>query len=476
MRTLHRRFAVLGCLLCTLLLGNAAPAAAQTANSTVDINTLTHLYEAWLQDQSNEWINKRIEDERADIRKLLEADIRTTLGITAEAEPISQTEDILRSQERQQKIVSSIEEQLSEWDVDLDLLQTEEEKVYLDPKTKSGATKVPFATTESHGELLAKRAVIEERIAVLQSLLPIQKDKLRKLSTREWQIQFQGIFSIVAYGLAIFLVVLAERTTRKKLLSRISDANKRYVVTKSYTPFVYICTGMIILSSILTEHPNVVTSLAIIGAGIAVALQDIVKDFMGWIMIVQRNIFIVGNRITIENHTGEVIDIGMLRFKLLEVGTGDPNVIVLEHTGKSVSLPNALVLSSPVVNHNSTSDFVKAEMRIVITFESDRKKAEEIITNILKEETEEFYQAEVRQQAKRTRMYYLSLQPIGMKVYKNIIGSGFEFTLRFSVPIGLQRPVISDLATKIMDAIDAEPSVELAYDTLRIIPTPPGSI
>ena len=61
-------------------------------------------------------------------------------------------------------------------------------------------------------------------------------------------------------------------------------------------------------------------------------------------------------------------------------------------------------------------------------------------------------------------------------MYKNIIGSGFEFTLRFSVPIGLQRTVISDLATKIMDAIDAEPSVELAYDTLRIIPTPPGSI
>ena len=475
MRTLHRRFAVLGCLLCTLLLGNAAPAAAQTANSTVNIDTLTHLYEAWLQDQSNEWINRRIEDERADIRKLLEEDIRTTLGITAEAEPINQTEDLLRSQERQQNIVSSIEQQLSEWDVDLDLLQTEEQNLYLDPKTKSGS-EVQFATTESHGELLAKRAVIEERIAVLQSLLPIQKDKLRKLSTREWQIQFQGVFSIVAYGLAIFLVVLAERTTRKKLLSRISDANKRYVVIKSFTAFVYICTGMIILSSILTEHPNVVTSLAIVGAGIAVALQDIVKDFMGWIMIVQRNIFIVGNRITIENHTGEVIDIGMLRFKLLEVGTGDPNVIVLEHTGKSVSLPNALVLSSPVVNHNSTSDFVKAEIRIVITFESNRKKAEEIITSILKEETEEFYQAEVRQQAKRTRMYYLSLQPIGMKVYKNITGSGFEFTLRFSVPIGLQRTVISDLATKIMDAIDAEPSVELAYDTLRIIPTPPGSV
>ena len=66
---------------------------------------------------------------------------------------------------------------------------------------------------------------------------------------------------------------------------------------------------MWLLSKLVSDHPNVIASLAIVGAGIAVALQDIVKDIVGWIIVLQRRLYTLGDRVSIGNHTGDVIEI-----------------------------------------------------------------------------------------------------------------------------------------------------------------------
>lgn len=206
-------------------------------------------------------------------------------------------------------------------------------------------------------------------------------------------------------------------------------------------------------------------SFAIIGAGVAIAMQDIIKDIVGWVVIHQSKLFSQGDRVSIGQKTGEVIDIGLLHSKVLEVGI--PPDGVLEQTGKVLSIPNAKVLTEALHNYHTTSDFVKAEISLAITFESNWRKTEEILTKILHEETEQYANRDQRQHSIRTRTMYVPYEPSVSNVFKTIADDGVEFALRFTVPVGKQRSIVSLLTDRILEAFEAEQDVELAYKTTR---------
>jgi small-conductance mechanosensitive channel len=272
------------------------------------------------------------------------------------------------------------------------------------------------------------------------------------------------------YATLLFLVWLFEHVVRTVVLTRIRRLEYRYAAIKVFTATVYTITVLWILSALLVRHPSIITSFAIVGAGIAIALQDVVKDILGWMMIRQHRLFTQGQRVTIGTDTGEIIDIGALRTRMLEVGTeGNP---VLERTGKILSLPNAAVLTQRVTNHSATSDFVRAEMHVTVTFESNWEKAEKILLAILEEQTGAFEEKDKRQYASRTKMYFVPKQSRGPAVHVDIAADGIDFTLRFSVPIGERRPIATQVAKEVLRRFSEHSDIELAYKTSRILSGP----
>ncbi|MBI3332303.1 mechanosensitive ion channel, partial [Candidatus Peregrinibacteria bacterium] len=225
---------------------------------------------------------------------------------------------------------------------------------------------------------------------------------------------------------------------------------------------------LFVISRIFAEYPGIITSFAIIGAGLAVALQDVVKDFIGWLVIVQNRRFSLGQRITVGGNTGDVIDIGPLRTTLLEVATAPGNAD-LERTGRTLYLPNSVVLSQALLNYNTTSDFIKAEMEVVITYESDWKEGEKILMDILKEENEEFAEKARRQSLTRTQQFYFSHELRAPVVFMDLANDGVRFILRYYVPIGERRLIGTSIAKKILDRFAAaSPPIQLAYKTTRV--------
>jgi len=239
----------------------------------------------------------------------------------------------------------------------------------------------------------------------------------------------------------------------------------RYSAIKFFSGGIYLLTLLWILGVVYTKNPGVLASFAIVGAGIAIAMQDIIKDVVGWVVIHQGQLFSQGDRISIGSRTGEVIDIGLLHTKVLEIGM--PPDGVLEQTGKVLSIPNAKVLTESLNNYNTTSDYVKSEMTFAITFESDWRKAEEILTEILLQETEQYGDRDHTQHSMRTRAMFVAYEPSNAVVFKDIADDGIEFQLRFTVPVGKRRAVVSLLADRILERFNAEPDVTLAYKTVR---------
>jgi len=431
----------------------------------IDETLLKQLYERQLRYPDDTYIQKRIADERGVIGDFIEEELQKIVTPPVEEIELDASE-FPKAIDRQKNVVAGLEDRLRERKVDLDLLQTEEKKYYLDPRVGTGVlTDDKFRLTRSHEGLLAKKAIIEERIAVVELLLHQQKSRYDKLLVQQRLQHFSLFISIGKYLLVIFFVWFLEAYIRRKYLSQIHDAEKRYTITKVFSSVTYVMLFGWLIATLFAKQPGILASFAIVGAGIAIALQDVVKDILGWMVILQHRLFSTGDRITIGEYTGEVVDINMLRVTLLEVGL-PPNVI-LEHTGKILSLPNALVLTQAITNHSKTSDFVNAEMHITITFESNSVKAKAILGEVLQEETLRFTEAERIQYMRRTRSMYVQRQISGPAVYMEISADGVNFILHFSTPIGERRSVVTKLSECILARFNEEDDITLAYKTIR---------
>jgi small-conductance mechanosensitive channel len=449
----------------------AAPfgaAAQQTASFSYDDRTLSSLYDAYLKKGgSDAYLEKRIKDERTRIRTLADKEVQALVDPGESGEITGDTSTLTKAVDRQRGIVELLNEELRDREVDVDLLEEEEKRFYLENATGTGSTET-LRLTETHGELLAKKAVLEERIAALSAGLELQKDRLSKLSWQQWLGQFRSLFGFLNYFLIILGAVILDRLVRRRVARRIEEKGRRYLIAKLVTAGIYTVAALWVLSKLLSDHPSALASLAIVGAGIAVALQDVVKDIMGWILILQRRLFMLGNRVSIGQFTGDVIDIGPLRTTMLEVSSNGA-FNAHERTGKTLYVPNSMVLKESVLNYNTTSDFMGVEMQVTITYSSDWRKAEAILTDTLKAETMEYTEQARAQQRRRTALFYTMWEVGEPEVHVDLESSGVLFTLKFTVPIGMRRAVVTKLTRSILQKFDAERDVSLAYNTIHIV-------
>lgn len=447
------------------------PAAHAQSENKISIARLQSLYQQEIKAPADSYIQKLIADERIRIRKQIENELKGSLAPSLDPTREGNAEELTKAMDNQRNTVTALTQNLSGQKADLDLLAAEEERFYKHPQA-SDSTQT-FRLTQSYPELLAKRALLEERIGVLQSLLDLQQNRLNQLINQQRLEQFGTVIGLGKYALAMFIVLLIEREIRRRFLSRIRDNDRRYRLTKSFTASVYFVMILWLIGLVYAKNPNIVASLAIVGAGLAIALQDVVKDMVGWLMIIQNSLFSRGHRITVGTITGEVTDYGLLRTTMLEVGMPHPGEAqqVLERTGKILSIPNATFLTQPLTNHSTTSEYVRAEMRLTVTYESDWRKAQAICKRILDEETGAYVEADQRQTRKRTHQYFIPHRTSGNQVYFDLVGDGVELTLRFTVPIGDRRPVVSAISDAILSAFIAE-HINLAYRTSRVVELP----
>ncbi len=263
--------------------------------------------------------------------------------------------------------------------------------------------------------------------------------------------------------LAVFYGVL--RGVRRVLRLTISDERIRYRRNKlAY----YIVGGLavLVIGAIWMESAGKLTTiLGITGAGLAVALHPVVMNIAGWLYIIVIRPLRVGDRVEIGRVKGDVLDVRLFHTVLLEVG----NLVEGEQsTGRIVHCPNSVVLSQPLYNYSKEFPYIWNEIKVLVTFESDWRKARDILLQQALDKTEDV-QEELRMQFRDMSDRYLirfgKLTPI---VYTQIADSGVELTLRYLTGVWQRRTSQDAICRGILEAFEREPDVDFAYPTYRI--------
>lgn len=280
-----------------------------------------------------------------------------------------------------------------------------------------------------------------------------------------------SVEKLLVFVLFAALLYLAARLARRSIIRNIEDVNRRHVLRKAVTYGYVAFLGVIAVALFADWLAGLGTILALLVAGIAVALQDVLKSVVGWIYLSGRAGVEIGSRIEVDGIVGDVIDIGVLKTTVLEVGGS--LIYGRQSTGRLVTIPNYRMLSEAVMIAPASAPYVWQEAQLTVTFESDWRRAEAILRSVgddLHAEVAPKLERGFRALERRYAFKHGALTPI---VYVTIGRDGIELTLRFLVSVRGRRGMIDRASRRILEALAAEPDVRVAYGTFRVVEQPP---
>jgi small-conductance mechanosensitive channel len=237
----------------------------------------------------------------------------------------------------------------------------------------------------------------------------------------------------------------------------------------NYKKMTTYITTVVIFVLILMIWSSMVKSLAImisiISVGIALALQEVILTIAGWFFIIFKKPYEVGDRIELGDIKGDIIDIDMYNTTVLEIQNW---VKSDQSTGRIAKIPNSEVFRKIIYNYTQGWNYIWDEIKLTITFESDYKKAEKILLNIVNGYTEGIEENVKRSIKKLNRKYLIHFNIFTPKVFIKINDSGITLILRYLVDVKERRMVEDKINREFLDKIEKEKNVNLAYNTIRI--------
>ena len=272
---------------------------------------------------------------------------------------------------------------------------------------------------------------------------------------------------------ALILVVQAvlRHITLRYANKRISlDSPHLYTVRKTISLVTTIITLFLLLGIWIQRLGDLSVALGILGAGLAFALQEVIGSIAGWTTIVAGKPFSIGDRIETGGIRGDVVDIGVLRTTLTEVGNwlgGDHN------TGRIVTVSNAFLFKEPLYNSSAHLDFVWDEIRIPITYESNLKRAIEIMSNAVREHPA--YQALLpkaeKQRREARRKLAVKMTPLEPRTFVKLTDNWIELGVVYPVNTDGRRGFRSEVSQRLLAELEAE-GIVVASQTIAIVQFP----
>ncbi len=283
----------------------------------------------------------------------------------------------------------------------------------------------------------------------LGQFIPIEASILEKLLMTAF---------IVVFLLIVRWIIL------RVVLKSVDDTRSiyRWKKTATYITFTFI---VLVAGALwIPTLDSISTFLGLVSAGIAVALKDPIVNFAGWGFILGRRPFEVGDRIQVGDHAGDVVDIRIFQFTILEIGNW---VDADQSTGRIIHIPNGRVFTDSIISFTKGFKYIWIEIPVLVTFESDWQKAKQLLIEIAKKHGSTQTAAakrSVREASKKFMIYYKNLTPI---VYTDVKDSGVMLTIRSLSNPRRRRNLEEIFWEAILTEFAKHPDIDFAYPTQR---------
>ena len=282
---------------------------------------------------------------------------------------------------------------------------------------------------------------------------------------REYHNAYNSQIENLLLSILIVAGLLFLRRILISLISKNTKDPKTVYHSKRIIGYSHAFLLIILLGSVwIKGFGSIGTYLGIASAGIAIALHETIANIAGWFFILWRKPFVIGDRIQIGDTKGDVIDLRLFQFSLVEIGNW---VEAEQSTGRIIHVPNSHVLKERTANYHGAFNYIWNEIHILVTFESNWGKTREILEKVAKEKIDPSWKQAEQQLHLAAERYMIHFSKLTPAVYMSARESGVLFSVRYMVNPRQKRSSEQTLWEAILSEFKKHSDVELAYPTTR---------
>ncbi|MEO8665619.1 MAG: mechanosensitive ion channel domain-containing protein [Ignavibacteria bacterium] len=279
---------------------------------------------------------------------------------------------------------------------------------------------------------------------------------------------------IITIFIALVVIVVATKLIRRQTSKFINDKESKYRFRKLINFVGFLIFFIFLAITFSDKLAGLTVALGVAGAGIAFALQEVIASAAGWMAIMFGGFYKTGDRVQLGGIRGDVIDIGVLRTTLMEIGQWIDGDL---YNGRIVRIANSFVFKEPVFNYSADFPFVWDEIKLPIRYDSDYALTREILTNISNEILSEF-SVDAEKRWKLMLQKYLVEDSVTEPVVTITANDNWvEFSLRYTVDFKKRRTIKDKLFSKILVEIQkTNGKIRFASATFELVGIPPVEV
>jgi len=201
-----------------------------------------------------------------------------------------------------------------------------------------------------------------------------------------------------------------------------------------------------------------VTFAGLITAGVAVALQNVIVSMVGYFFLIGKFGIRVGDRVQVSGVTGEVVDIGLVRFHLMEIGSDS------QPSGRVVAFSNSIVFqpASGLFKQIPGTNFVWHEIELIFAPESEYHVVRDRVTSAVDAAFGEFHEKmESQRRQMEMTLSSISATELKPKIRLHFTTAGIEVSIHFPVELDTASEIDDRIMKELLTAIEKEPQLKL---------------
>lgn len=248
------------------------------------------------------------------------------------------------------------------------------------------------------------------------------------------------------------LLLLVSDLWKRMTFRYISDPRRRrqFLIMRRFV--IGFLMGLVFILGFVSEFSALATFAGFITAGLAVGLQTILLSVAAYFFLIGRSGIRVGDRISIAGVTGDVVDVGIVRFYLLELaGTG----IDLQPTGRIVAFSNSVLFqaTSPMFRQVPGTDYTWHEIAISLNPTGNHKIVEQSMMEVIQGVYKKYQPTLDRQQSTIERRFEIPFAPLKPRAQLQLTDTGLEAVVRYPVSLRDNIEADDEITRRLIDLI-----------------------
>jgi small-conductance mechanosensitive channel len=280
---------------------------------------------------------------------------------------------------------------------------------------------------------------------------------------------------LITLAIILGIVLVLAAVWRRLIFRYVPDIRRRYQFLLLRRITLWIVIGIIIAFSFASQLGQLATFAGLITAGVALALQNVILSFAGYFFLIGKYGIRVGDRVHIENVTGQVVDIGLIRIHLMELSGGESDA---QPTGRVVAFSNAVVFQPGAAFFRQIPDtnFVWHQITLTLAPESNYQEVEKRLTDAVDSVFSEYKEAlESQRRHVEQSLATSTLRTFSPQSRLHLTQTGLEVVIRYPLELEKSSEIDDRITRALLDAIEREPKLKLVgtgIPNLQPVPAP----